>query len=52
MHSDGRLLAVIGVDNLAIVDTKNAVLICSKSKAQNVKKIVQQLKKQKKLKYL
>ncbi|MCH7641255.1 mannose-1-phosphate guanylyltransferase [Patescibacteria group bacterium] len=52
IHTDGRLIVVIDVDNIVVVDTKNAVLICSKSKAQNVKKIVQQLKKEKKVEYL
>lgn len=52
IHTDGRLIVLIDVDNLVVVDTKNAVLICSKSKAQNVKKIVQQLKKEKKIEYL
>lgn len=52
IHTDGRLIAVVDVDNIVVVDTGNAVLICSKSKAQNVKKIVQQLKKEKKVEYL
>ena len=52
VHSDGRLIVIIDVDDVAVVDTKNAVLICSKSKAQNVKKIVEQLKYEKKLEYL
>ena len=40
------MIAVIDVDNVVIVDTKDALLVCSKSKAQNVKKIVNQLKEQ------
>jgi mannose-1-phosphate guanylyltransferase len=52
VHSDGRLIVIIDVDDVAVVDTKNAVLVCSKSKAQNVKKIVEQLKKEKKIEYL
>jgi mannose-1-phosphate guanylyltransferase len=48
IHTDGRLIAVIDVDNVIIVDTKDALLIASKSKAQNVKKIVNTLKDQKK----
>lgn len=46
IHSDGRLIAAIDVDNLIIVDTKDALLICSKSHAQSVKKIVERLKEQ------
>lgn len=46
IHSDGRLIAAIDVDNLIIVDTKEVLLICSKSHAQSVKKIVEKLKEQ------
>lgn len=44
VHTDGRLIAMIDVDNIVVVDTKDALLICSKSRAQNVKKIVEVLK--------
>lgn len=47
IHTDGRLIAVIDVDNIVIVDTKDVLLVCAKSRAQNVKKIVKQLKKEK-----
>lgn len=46
IHTDGRLIALVDVDNIVIVDTKDALLVASKSKAQNVKKIVNTLKKQ------
>lgn len=48
IHKDGRMIAVIDVDNIIIVDTPDALLICSKSKAQNVKKVVEKLKEDKK----
>jgi mannose-1-phosphate guanylyltransferase len=44
IHKNGRMIAVIDVDNVVIVDTKDALLVCSKSRAQNVKKIVEKLK--------
>lgn len=47
IHKNGRMIAVIDVDNIVVVDTKDALLICSKSKAQNVKKIVNQLRENK-----
>ncbi|HKB88268.1 MAG TPA: sugar phosphate nucleotidyltransferase [Patescibacteria group bacterium] len=47
IHTDGRLVAVIDVDNLVIVDTKEALLVMSKSHAQDVKKIVEKLKAEK-----
>ncbi|OGM10480.1 hypothetical protein A2Z67_00865 [Candidatus Woesebacteria bacterium RBG_13_36_22] len=46
IHTDGRLIAVVDVDNVVIVDTKEILLVCSKSKAQNVKKVVEMLKMQ------
>ncbi|QQG41140.1 MAG: mannose-1-phosphate guanylyltransferase [Candidatus Woesebacteria bacterium] len=44
VHKDGRLIAIVDVDNIIVVDTPDALLICSKSKAQNVKKVVEKLK--------
>jgi mannose-1-phosphate guanylyltransferase len=52
IHSNGRLIAVVDVDNVVIVDTKDALLVCSKSRAQSVKKIVEKLKEEKKDRYL
>lgn len=43
--SDNRLLATVGLNNVIIVDTKDALLVCSKDKTQDVKKIVQILKR-------
>jgi mannose-1-phosphate guanylyltransferase len=39
-----RLITTVGIDNLVIVDTKDALLVASKDKVQDVKKIVEQLK--------
>lgn len=39
-----RLVAAVGVDDLVIVETKDAVLVAAKSCVQDVKKIVDQLK--------
>lgn len=52
IQTDGRLIAVVGVDDVAIIDTKDALLVCSKSKAQDVKKIVNELKKLKRTELL
>jgi len=47
LHSaDGRLIATVGVDNLVVVDTPDAVLVASKDRVQDVKKIVDALKAQ------
>jgi mannose-1-phosphate guanylyltransferase len=45
VHSNGekKLIALIGVEDLVIVDTGAALLICKKDHAQDVKKIAQKL---------
>ncbi|WP_437880990.1 mannose-1-phosphate guanylyltransferase/mannose-6-phosphate isomerase [Pseudomonas sp. LRF_L74] len=45
IHADHRLVAAVGVEDLVIVETKDAVLVAHKSQVQDVKKIVEQLKK-------
>jgi mannose-1-phosphate guanylyltransferase/mannose-6-phosphate isomerase len=43
IYSDQRLVALVGVDNLVVVDTKDATLVAHKDHVQQVKKIVDQL---------
>lgn len=45
LHSDGPLVAGIGLENLIVIATKDAVLILPKDRAQDVKKIVEKLKR-------
>jgi mannose-1-phosphate guanylyltransferase len=42
--SESRLLAAVGVDDLIMVETKDAVLVAHKDKSQQVRQIVEQLK--------
>ncbi len=42
--SQGRIVAATDIDNIVIVETPDAVMVCSKDKAQNVKQIVDWLK--------
>ena len=44
IQSDGRLVAALGVKNLIIIDTPDAVLVVDKSSAQDVKHIYTELK--------
>jgi light-regulated signal transduction histidine kinase (bacteriophytochrome) len=44
VQSSDRLLAVVGLDNVVVVDTGDAVLVCAKEQSQDVKKIVNWLK--------
>ncbi|HDG9809451.1 mannose-1-phosphate guanylyltransferase/mannose-6-phosphate isomerase [Raoultella planticola] len=51
INSDGQLVAAIGVENLVIISTKDAVLVMDKERAQDVKKIVEHLKQNKRSEY-
>ncbi|WPB58062.1 mannose-1-phosphate guanylyltransferase/mannose-6-phosphate isomerase [Xylophilus sp. GOD-11R] len=44
VRADHRLVAAIGLDNVMIVETSDAVLVASKESVQEVKKIVDRLK--------
>ena len=44
INSQDKLTAVIGLDNIIVVDTKDALLIAAKDQVQNIKQIVEQLK--------
>ncbi len=43
VHASNRLVATVGVSNLIIVETSDAVLVADRSQSQNVKKLVTQL---------
>ncbi|MCG6202399.1 mannose-1-phosphate guanylyltransferase/mannose-6-phosphate isomerase [Psychromonas antarctica] len=44
IYAENKLVTTVGVDNLVIVETKDAILVASKDKVQDVKEIVNQLK--------
>ncbi len=44
LHSDGRLLAVLGVEDLIVAVTADAVLVCPRARAQEVGGLVERLK--------
>lgn len=44
IKSDNRLIAGIGLENLVIVETNDAILVSDKNKTQDVKEIVNRLK--------
>lgn len=50
--SPEKIIATIGIDDLLIIDTPDALLICPQSRAQDVKKIVEKLGENNKKKYL
>jgi mannose-1-phosphate guanylyltransferase len=52
IYSPDKFTAVVGVDNLIIINSEDALLICRRDQSQNVKKIVEHLKVNKLNKYL
>ena len=45
IHSSQQLVATIGIENLIIVTTKDAILIANKNNSQDVKELFEKLKK-------
>ena len=52
VYSSSRLVTVLGVEDLIIVETKDAVLIAHQNKSQEIKKIVEQLKTEQRVELL
>jgi mannose-1-phosphate guanylyltransferase len=46
IDGQGKLIALLGVNNLVVVDTPDALLIADRSRAQEVSELVKQLEKQ------
>jgi mannose-1-phosphate guanylyltransferase/mannose-6-phosphate isomerase len=44
LHSSNKLIAAVGIDNLVVVETKDAILVAHKEQVQDVKTIVNHLK--------
>lgn len=47
VHATSRLVSLVGVENLIVVETPDAVLVADKTRSQDVKHIVTQLQKTK-----
>jgi len=45
VHSEHRLIAVIGADNMIVIDAGDAILVCPREKVQDVRKVVEELRK-------
>lgn len=43
VHSEHRLIAVLGAEDLVVIDSGDAVLVCPREHVQNVKKVVTEL---------
>lgn len=45
VHAEHRLVSILGLDDVVVIETSDAVLVANKNKVQDIKKIVEQLKK-------
>lgn len=52
VYSDRGLIALVGLDNVVVVQDGNTTLVCKRENAEDVKKIVDQLKSENKNQYL
>ena len=46
IRSDKKLVAAVGVENLIVVESDDAIMVAAKDRVQDVKKVVEQLKQQ------
>ena len=44
VYSSGRLIAAVGLEDMIVVEAGDAILVCPRSRAQDVRRIVDQLK--------
>lgn len=52
IHTNGKLIALVGISDMIIVDTEEILMIVPKSASQDVKKLVEKLKADKREEYL
>lgn len=52
IYGEERLVATLGVEDLIVIDTHDATLVCPKDRAQDVRKIVEVLKERQAEEYL
>jgi mannose-1-phosphate guanylyltransferase len=52
VDAGSRLVALVGVEDLVVVDTPDALLVCPKGRAQDVRLIVEELRRRKLQRYL
>jgi mannose-1-phosphate guanylyltransferase len=45
VYADGRTVALVGVNDLVVVETEDAVFVCPRARSQDVKLIVQRLQR-------
>jgi mannose-1-phosphate guanylyltransferase len=44
VSNSGKMISLVGVENVAVIETEDSILVCDLNQAQGVKEIVEQLK--------
>ncbi|MGC3819019.1 MULTISPECIES: mannose-1-phosphate guanylyltransferase/mannose-6-phosphate isomerase [unclassified Acinetobacter] len=52
IHADSRLVTVLGVKDLIVIETKDAILVTTQSSTQNIKKLVVRMSQEKRAELL
>jgi mannose-1-phosphate guanylyltransferase len=52
IHTDDKLVATVGIDDLIVINTHDAILICKRGASQDVKEIVDHLRRKQMNEYL
>jgi mannose-1-phosphate guanylyltransferase len=52
LTQDSKLVALVGVEDLVIVETPDVLLVCSKKRTQEVRKVVENLRRRSLARYL
>ena len=52
VHSPGKLVALVGVRDLLVVETEDALLVCRRGRSQDVRKVVEEIEKRGRKEYL
>jgi mannose-1-phosphate guanylyltransferase len=52
IHSPNKLVAAVGLEDMVVIETEDAILICPKARSQDVKLIVERLKEMGKTEFL
>jgi len=52
VHSPRKLVALVGVEDLIVVETDDALLICKRGSSQDVRQVVDSLEEEKRGEYL
>jgi mannose-1-phosphate guanylyltransferase len=44
-ENDNKIIAALGIEDLVIIDTEKALLICKKGETQRIKQVIEEIKK-------